>query len=706
MIGPIDWLDRRRLPLILQSEAAECGLTCLAMVAGYHGHRVDLNTLRRRYPVSLKGATLKALIEIADHMRLVGRALRFEMHHLRELRLPAIVHWDMNHFVVLASANAKGIVVYDPAVGIRRYSLAEASKHLTGIALELTPAPTFAPKNEINRLPLSAFWSQLRGGKAALAQVLVLSLILQALVIASPFYLQITLDEVIARGDADLLMVLALGFGGLALFSVVATTLRAYVILILQNTLTLQMESALFHHLVRLPLAWFEKRHVGDILSRFASTEPIRAAMAEGLIAALIDGAMAVATLVVILCYSLKLAGIVMAAVALYALVRVGLYRALRHRNEEVIRTRAQEQSTFIDTVRSIQSLKLFNREAESEGQWLNRAVDSVNASVRLGRLTIGFKTANEIFFAVENIVVIYLGARLALDNAITVGMLFAFMSYKRTFTDRSVELIEKALDFRLLELHLERLADIALSPLEAGGERPPNGCPRPIEGRIELRNVSFRYAETEPYILKNVSLAVEAGAFVALTGPSGAGKTTLVKIMLGLLEPSDGEVLIDGLPLAALGVRAYREQVAAVMQDDHLISGSIADNICFFDSNFDRTWMIECAERAGIHDEIMAMPMAYNSLIGDMGSSLSGGQKQRVLLARALYRRPKILVLDEGTAHLDVELESRINDTLRQMQITRVAIAHRPETIASADRVIQIAKQQRHTPRRAPAAA
>jgi ATP-binding cassette, subfamily B, bacterial CvaB/MchF/RaxB len=204
---------------------------------------------------------------------------------------------------------------------------------------------------------------------------------------------------------------------------------------------------------------------------------------------------------------------------------------------------------------------------------------------------------------------------------------------------------------------------------------------------------VDFRYAETEPFILENVHLTVEPGEFVVIAGPSGAGKTTLAKVMLGLLEPTGGEVVIDGTPLSMLGVQAYREHVAAVMQDDHLISGSIADNICFFDPAFDMEWMIECARRAGIHDEIMAMPMTYNSLIGDMGSSLSGGQKQRVLLARALYRRPKILLLDEGTAHLDVEMERRINDTLRQLEITRVAVAHRPETIRAADRVFSLEK-------------
>lgn len=685
---------RRRLPLILQSEATECGLACLAMVAGYHGHRVDLGTLRRRHPVSLKGVTLKALMQIASHLNFATRPLRFEMHHLADLRLPAIVHWDMDHFVVLKKVTSSAIVVHDPAFGERRFPIDEASKHLTGVALELTPEEGFTRKNETARLPLTAFWGQIKGGGSALAQTFALSLVLQVLVIASPFYLQIVVDDVIAKGDVDLLLVLALGFGALAAISVAATALRSYILLILQNTLGLQMAAKLFRHLVRLPLAWFEKRWIGDILSRFSSTEPIRALIAEGLIAALIDGVMAIATLVMIFLYSAKLAAVVLAAFVLYGALRIGLYRLLRRRTEELIHARAQEQSTFIEMVRAIQSLKLFNRETESEGRWLNRYADEVNANVRLGRLTIGFKTANEALFGLENIVTVYLGARLALDNSLTVGMLFAFMSYKRYFTEKGVQLIEKALEFRILDLHLERLADIALSEPEPGHDRPPLAYARAVAGRIELRNVSFRYADSEPLILDDVSLTVAPGEFVAISGPSGAGKTTLVKIMLGLLAPTRGEVAIDGLPLSAFGAQAYREHVAAVMQDDQLISGSIADNISFFDPAFDMDWMVECAQHAGIHDEIAAMPMGYNSLIGDMGSSLSGGQKQRVLLARALYRRPKILLLDEGTAHLDVEMERRINDTLRRLQITRIVVAHRPETIRAADRVWSIEKK------------
>jgi ATP-binding cassette, subfamily B, bacterial CvaB/MchF/RaxB len=680
----------QRLPLIQQTEAAECGLACLAMVSSFHGHRIDMNTLRRRYPISLKGVTLRGLIQIAQHMNLATRALRFELEHLGQLRLPAILHWDLNHFVVLKAVKGSRIVIHDPARGERTLPIADASKHVSGIALELTPADEFAPKDERARLPFSTFWTGLRGMHSALVQILALSAVLQLLVLAGPFYMQLTIDEVIAKGDTDLLVALALGFGLLTLLSVATTAIRSWIILILSNTLQFQLSGRLFHHLIRLPMAYFEKRHVGDILSRFGSLEPIRNLIAQGVVAALIDGVMAIATLVMIFIYSPLLAWVVLAALALYLALRLAMFRMLRRRTEETIQTKAHEDSTFIETTRAIQSLKLFNRESERESQWLNRHAEFVNASVRLGRAQITFKTANDLIFGLENILIIYLAATLALDGRLTVGMIFAFMAYKRHFLEKTVQLVERLIEFLLLGLHLERLADIALNPVEKDHARPL-GDVRPVAGRIELRRVGFNYAESEPFIFRHIDLTVEPGQFVTIVGPSGSGKTTLLKVMIGLLEPSEGEVLIDGTPLATFGPRAWREHVGAVMQDDQLLSGSVAENITFFEPVIDEEHMIACARIACIHDEIAAMPMGYNSLIGDMGSSLSGGQKQRVLLARALYRRPKVLFLDEGTAHLDLETERRINQHLRDLDLTRVSVAHRPEIMSGADRVIRI---------------
>jgi ATP-binding cassette subfamily B protein RaxB len=684
---------RGKLPIIQQTEAAECGLACLSMIASFHGHRIDLNSLRRRHPISLNGVTLRSLIQVASHLHLASRPLHYEMENLSQLRKPAILHWDMSHFVVLKSTTRKGIVVHDPARGENFYPFSEASKHLTGVALELTPSEEFIPKNEKLRLPLSIFLAQLSGSGHALIQVLILSIILQALVLVAPLYAQLTIDEVIGRGDVDLLVVLALGFGLLVFIKAATAAIRSIILLVIQNVMHFQLGARLFHHLIRLPIFFFEKRHIGDLLSRFSSLQPIRNLLAEGLIAGILDGVMAAITLAMIFLYSTQLAAVIVGAFLLYGSLRLALYKVIWERTEATIQAQAHENSTFIESVRAIQSLKIFNRESERESQWLNRYSDVVGANVRLGRAKIAFSTLNEVIFGLESIITIYLAARLALNNVLTAGMIFAILSYKQQFTDKAVQLLERVLDFRILGLHLERLADIALTPIERGHDRPI-AYTRQIQGRLELRNVYFRYSESDAYVLEDINLTIEPGQFVTIMGPSGGGKTTLIKIMLGLLEPTTGEVLIDGIPLPTVGCRAYREQVGAVMQEDQLLSGSIADNICFSDPEFDQQRMIGCCQLAGIHPEIMALPMTYNSLVGDMGSSLSGGQKQRLLLARALYRKPRILFLDEGTAHLDLENERYINQSLTRLEMTRVSVAHRPNISAGADRVIRIAKK------------
>ena len=680
----------RKIPDIRQSEAAECGLACLAMIAAYHGQRSDLASLRRRYPVSLKGMTLVGVIDAAERMGLAGRPLRLEPVSLARLRLPAILHWDMSHFVVLKRVARNGrIVIQDPALGERRLLPAEVSDHFTGVALEVAPAAGFHPGGQIVKQRLADLIGSTRGLGSPLAQTLVLSLILQAFVLAGPFYMQLAVDEGVVNDDRSLLTVLAFGFGLAMLFNAAAGLLRARILVYLQSRLAFDIGSGLFAHLLRLPLTFFERRHVGDLVSRFGSIEPIRNLLAEGLISALVDGAMAVLTAGMVFLYSARLGLVVLGALCVYALLRITFYRMFRQRSLDLVHARARENSIFIETARAIQSIKVFNRESSRKALWSNRYAEVMATNAGVERLKGGFKALNDVVFGCENLGVIYLGALAVLDGRMTIGMLFAFVAYKQQFVDKAVRLIEKAIEFRMLDLHLERLADITQAEPEPGQDR--TSYRTPPSGRIEVRNLSFRYGPSESFVFEHVNFVVEPGDYLAIIGPSGGGKTTLMKVMLGLLDPTDGEVLIDGLPLGTFGARALRDHVGVVMQDDQLLSGSIADNICFFDQAFDHAHMQHCAEIACVHDDIVRMPMSYDSLIGDMGSSLSGGQRQRILLARALYRRPRLLFMDEGTSHLDTEVEARVNAAIRGLGLTRIIIAHRPETIASAARRITI---------------
>lgn len=679
----------KRLPVILQTEAAECGLASIAMVAAYYGYKTDLTSLRQEHEISLKGANLEELMQIADKLKLSTRALRLDLEHLSQLKTPCILHWDMNHFVVLKKVTKKSIEIHDPGLGERKYTMEEFSKHFTGVALELSPTEEFKSEDSRVNLKLSDFWSKVTGLKSTLGKVFVLSLLLQAFAIASPYYMQLVVDEVILSYDQNLLAILAIGFGLLMAIEMVTGAVRSVLLLHFGNLMSIQLGANLFHHLVRLPLQYFEKRHIGDVVSRFGSLQQVKELLTKGVIEAVIDGVMAIATLIMIFLYSPKLSVIVLIAIAIYAVFRIAMYRPLRQMSEEVIVNQAKEQSNFMETVRGIQTIKLFGREVQRQSVWHNKYADSLNSGIRVGHLNIGYEAFNKVIFGLENVLVIYFAAMLVMEGDLTVGMLFAFMAYKRQFVEKMASLIEKIIEFKMLSLHFNRLADISLTEKEQDIQGKMSG--KKISGDIELKGINYRYNKKEAPIFKHLDLSIKAGESVAIIGPSGCGKTTLAKLMLGLFEPDEGKIEVDGIDIRQLGLGQYRTQIAAVMQDDQLLSGSIADNISFFDPQLDMQQVEWAAKIAAIDNDILQMTMGYNTLVGDMGAALSGGQIQRLLLARALYRKPKILFMDEATSNLDTKLEFSVNEAVKNLDVTRIIIAHRPETIASADRVIEL---------------
>ena len=687
--GLLKLFNTNKLSITLQTEAAECGLACLSMVANYYGHKIDLNTLRQRYPISLKGLGLDGLMKIADRLHFAARALRLEIDELKNLQCPVLLHWDLNHFVVLKKVNKRSISILDPARGERVLSLEEVSKHFTGVGLELVPTKEFKQKDEEHKARLSDFFQRISGLKRILVQVLMLSLLMQVFTIVAPFFMQLVIDEVVVSQDVELLTILAFGFFLLMVIRVGVTALRSLVVINMGAQLNIQLANNLFRHLIRLPLSYFEKRHIGDILSRFGSMGNIKEMLTKEIIVAVVDGFMLIGTLAMMFIYSPTLALIVITSVTIYGIFRFSVYLPFRRLTEESIVAGAKENSNFMETVRAAQSIKLFGNEAQRQSIWQNLYADMLNVGIRIGRLEVGYAVVNGILFGVENVLVVYWAAQLVISNQLSVGMIFAFMAYKRQFTGKASSLIGQAIKLKMIGLHLARLGDIVMTEIEQDPYSDLSS--RPLNGDLKLENVSFRYSETDPYIFSHANLDVKAGESICFVGPSGCGKSTLMKVMLGLMDATEGKVLVDGVDLHVFGVSGYRHQIASVMQNDQLLSGSISDNISFFDPNFDQELIEECAQAAVIHDEVMRMPMGYNSLIGDMGTTLSGGQKQRILLARALYKKPKILFLDESTAHLDIYLEQEINRNVAQMNLTRIVIAHRPETIDFADRVILV---------------
>jgi ATP-binding cassette subfamily B protein RaxB len=676
----------RRLPELLAAEAAECGLACIAMVGRYHGHDVDLNGLRQRFPISLAGATLRGLMSMGDALGFSTRALRVEMEALKHVHLPAIIHWDFNHFVVLKSINKMQAVVHDPARGKRILSLKQLSNHYTGVALELSRSKSFRKATEAVPIHLTSLWSRVHGFWSGAVQLLLLSIVLQVGALAAPFQMQLVVDQALAGSDTQLLTVIALGFGLLLIFQSVTEALRGWTLQALGFMMSYQMVGNLVHHLLRLPATYFERRHVGDILSRIGSSAAIQDFLTRGVLSVIIDGVMASVAVAILLVYSPTLTAIVIASLVLNLLVALAFYPAMRSRLQEKLFASAREQSHLMESVRAATTIKLMGREVERESNWRNLYGNVINASLASGQLSVTAGLLQAIIGGVQSIVIIYIAANMVLEaKGFSVGMLIALLSYRQMLTDRTGALINQLIQFRLLRLHLERLSDIVAAEPETLDEAAYD---TEVLGAIKLQNVSFRYGMTDPLILKDIDLDILPRDFIAITGASGGGKTSLLKLMLGLLQPTSGEILLDGAPATPDRWRAWRRRVGVVAQDDRLLSGSIADNISFFDPEMSIEAVQRAAQAAHVHEDIMRKPMQYRSLIGDMGSTLSGGQRQRILLARALYRDPVILILDEGTANLDERTEDAIAVLVENLPITRIVVAHRPALVQRARRV------------------
>ena len=697
----LEFFSRKRTPVIVQSEAAECGLACIAMVAGYHGHRTHLRRLRERWPLSLKGLSMAQMMDITSQLGFAARAVKLDLAGLARLQLPCIIHWNLDHFVVLEKVNRSGtIVIIDPAVGRRTLNLQQASEAFTGVALELLPNKDFQVCNTQPKLRLSNLFRENHRLLSSLSQIVLLSLALQVFALVTPFYTQILIDDVTLSGDRALLHLLALCFAGLALVNGLVAMARSWVVVYIGTLLKYSWSASLFGHLIRLPLDYFEKRHVGDIQSRFGSIGAVQELISTKVVEALVDGLMTVTTVTVMFMYDARLGAIVLASLILYLGVRLMLFSRLRNTSYEAVLAGAERDSCLLESVRGIMAIKNFGRELQRESTLQNKLADEINANVQVSKLGIWQGTANQMIFALQNVLVLWIGAGAILDSTISAGMLMAFMAYKTQFIQRASALIDHMFEFRLMSIHLERLEDIVATEPEPGLSHNSliSTHDMAISGEIEVRDVWFRYACNEPYVLQGVNLRIRAGEHVVIAAPSGVGKTTLLKVMMGLLAPTRGQVLIDGQPLDTVGLQAYRRQTAAVMQEDQLLAGSILDNITFFDTDIDMKKVNASARAASIDADIMAMPMRYSTLIGDMGAALSGGQKQRLLLARALYKTPRILFLDEASSHLDQTNADRINEALDGLPITRIAVAHRKETIASAERVIYLTDQSSDT--------
>ncbi|HFP5599993.1 TPA: colicin V export peptidase/ABC transporter CvaB [Escherichia coli] len=690
IINLLDLRWQRRVPVIHQTETAECGLACLAMICGHFGKNIDLIYLRRKFNLSARGATLAGINGIAEQLGMATRALSLELDELRVLKTPCILHWDFSHFVVLVSVKRNRYVLHDPARGIRYISREEMSRYFTGVALEVWPGSEFQSEPLQPRISLRSLINSIYGIKRTLAKIFCLSVVIEAINLLMPVGTQLVMDHAIPAGDRGLLTLISAALMFFILLKAATSTLRAWSSLVMSTLINVQWQSGLFDHLLRLPLAFFERRKLGDIQSRFDSLDTLRATFTTSVIGFIMDSIMVVGVFVMMLLYGGYLTWIVLCFTTIYIFIRLVTYGNYRQISEECLVREARAASYFMETLYGIATVKIQGMVGIRGAHWLNMKIDAINSGIKLTRMDLLFGGINTFVTACDQIVILWLGAGLVIDNQMTIGMFVAFSSFRGQFSERVASLTSFLLQLRIMSLHNERIADIALHEKE---EKKPEieivAHMGPIS--LETNGLSYRYDSQSAPIFSALNLSVAPGESVAITGASGAGKTTLMKVLCGLFEPDSGRVLINGIDIRQIGINNYQRMIACVMQDDRLFSGSIRENICGFAEEIDEEWMVECARASHIHDVIMNMPMGYETLIGELGEGLSGGQKQRIFIARALYRKPGILFMDEATSALDSESEHFVNVAIKNMNITRVIIAHRETTLRTVDRVISI---------------
>lgn len=677
----------RRVPFVPQTSTADCGAACLAMVLAYHGKHVRLEEVRETAGVGRDGVDAFRLLEAARWYGLLGRGVRIEdPSALRFLQRGAILHWGFSHFVVLERTSRRGAVVLDPSLGRREVSREELRRELTGVVLLFDPGPDFAQSRPRDR-GLGRYLDRLREQTGSLSRTVVLSVLLQLLALATPILTGLLVDRVVPRGDYPLLGLLAGGLAGVTLFHFLASLIRAHLLLALRTHLDARLTLEFLDHLIDLPYRFFQQRSAGDLLMRLNSNATVREILTSSALSGALDGVLVVLYLGLLAATDLGLAGLVVGL----GLAQAGVFLLTRRRHRELmtseLRTQARSRTYQVQMLAGIETLKAMGAERRSVEQWSNLFVDELNVSLDRGRLAaLSDSLLGALRLASPFAILVY-GGLSVLDGGLTLGTMLAASALAAGFLAPLGTLVATGFQLQLLGSYTERLRDVLEMPKE---EERGSVAPAPrLSGRITLDGVSFRYSQAAPLVVRSVSLEVAPGSFVALVGGSGAGKTTLAHLLAGLYRPTSGRILYDGLDLANLSLPTVRAQLGIVSQQPYLFGSSIRQNLTLSDPTVPLSRVIEAARRARIHDDVLALPMGYDTILAEAGASLSGGQRQRLALARALVREPAVLLLDEATSNLDAVTERAIQEELAALRSTRIVIAHRLSTVLAADLIL-----------------
>ncbi|OGV25726.1 MAG: hypothetical protein A3F18_01475 [Legionellales bacterium RIFCSPHIGHO2_12_FULL_37_14] len=681
----------KQLPMYMQYEEAECGLACIAMIANYYGHELDLTSLRNTMATSGMGMNLLEMKQIFLQLQLKAQAFKVEPDLLPAMPKPAVLHWEQDHFVVLKKMNKKWIWIHDPAIGVRKCNFHELSDAFTGIILVIEPMQQFASLKGKTRLRVKDLIAQITGFKKVLSLLIIVSLIIEVGQLIPTILIQYITDAAVQTQDFKNLVILLIGISLALSFFVLMTYVKERFLISVVLRFKEQFFSNAMYHLMFLPIAFFHKRLHGQIQFSFQALEEVQKKITTEAFQLLFEVIVLVFTAIVMLIYSIPLSLLVFGFVAVSLIIRLLSYKHLKTYKQHTFHLHGQVATTFLETIQLMLPIKVSAKEIQRLESWRSQYTKSLNADFITSKLQLSYQISNQFLTNLEYVGVIGLGVYFIKLNKLSIGMLLAFIAYRTAFTAKAQDVLSHIFNYRLLDIELNRVNDILST--EAEDLNLGFSLKREVKGALSLKNISFCYQKEKP-LIKNLSLAVEPMEKLAIIGPSGCGKTTLLKLMIGLIEPIAGEITLDGIKLKDWGLHYYRKLLGVVMQDDRLLSASIVENIVFFAEKVDTTWLYELGKMCAIDEFVHTFPMGYRTRIGEQGTLLSGGQKARVLLARALYKKPRILFLDEATSHLDIACEANIYSALQPLNITQIMVAHRPESIKVADRVYDLSGQ------------
>jgi subfamily B ATP-binding cassette protein HlyB/CyaB len=680
---------KRKYPVLLQQSEMDCGAACLSMIARYYDVNISINRFREMANVTREGATLHSLAEAAENTGLRTRGIRADFETLSRSAMPAIAHWEGFHYIVVYRVEENCVVVADPAFGLKKYSREEFMKGWDGILLLLEPSPDLYNLEE-SKTTFTRFLPFIKKQKNLLIKIFVISIVLQLFGVATPVFTQNIIDKVLVQQSMNMLNIMLIGMLIIAIFQAVTAFLRQYMLVFAGREIDISMLNEFYTHLLSLPIKFFQQRKVGDIISRLNENSKIRDLLTGTSLSVILDFLSLIVYLSLMFYYNWKLTLVTLLLIPLFTILTFVFTPMMKKISKETFQAGAESQSYIVESISGINTVKAMAVEKPVRWKWEEILQKLMTLQLKASMVATGADSVSRILQTLSTTLILWFGAKLVMTNQISIGQMMAFTSLLGSVISPVLRMIGVWGKIQEARIAMERLNDVLDSEPEQTKTQANIVMP-PVKGTISFKNVSFRYSAEGKNVLQNITLEIGSGQTVALVGRSGSGKTTLANLILRLYNPTEGTVLIDGIDIRNIASSSLRRQIGVVLQDNFLFSGTIRENIALGIPDPPMQDVITASMLAGAHDFISELPMGYETVIGERGLTLSGGQRQRLAIARALFTKPKILIMDEATSALDTESEKIIQQNLESIfkGRTTIVIAHRLSTVRNADRIV-----------------